>query len=281
MTQKGQTQRDWKPIFAKAKAFVLAHPEGVTLRQCFYHLVASGDLRNTPKDYDYLGERTIPGRMDGSFPEFIEHGRQVIENEVWASPHDALADLAGFYRRDRTEGQPYNLILGVEKLGITQQLSVWFGDLGIPIVPMSGSASYTLMSKLEQRAQADPRETILIYMGDLDATGWNIGLNDLPKRLPSITVERIGLTETQVAQYGLTVYDGKPKDPNAARFMAAHPGMALVGGIPGQVELDALDPNDLRDLYQKAIDQYWDASAGKHALAQEALDIAALRGAKL
>jgi hypothetical protein len=37
-----------------------------------------------------------------------------------------------------------------------------------------------------------------------------------------------------------------------------------------QVELDALDPDDLRALYQAAIDRYWDTSAYEQVLDDEA-----------
>ena len=43
-----------------------------------------------------------------------------------------------------------------------------------------------------------------------------------------------------------------------------------------QVELDALPPELLRELYQEAIDDYWDESAFDVALRREREDAAAL-----
>jgi hypothetical protein len=46
-----------------------------------------------------------------------------------------------------------------------------------------------------------------------------------------------------------------------------------------QVELDALDPDTLRALFQNAIDQFWDTSAYARMLAQEEADLRRLREA--
>lgn len=45
-----------------------------------------------------------------------------------------------------------------------------------------------------------------------------------------------------------------------------------------QVELDALPPDVLRQLYQDAIDRYWDMSAYEAALRREKAERHTLRG---
>jgi hypothetical protein len=42
------------------------------------------------------------------------------------------------------------------------------------------------------------------------------------------------------------------------------------------VELDALDPDDLQQLYQAAIDQYWDDDAHSEVLDREDEDVSTL-----
>lgn len=44
-----------------------------------------------------------------------------------------------------------------------------------------------------------------------------------------------------------------------------------------QVELDAVDPGELRGLYQRVIDRYWDVAAFRAALASEKQHRAVLR----
>ena len=53
------------------------------------------------------------------------------------------------YRRDRTAGQAWTVVLGVEKAGISEQLDAWFTDpLGIPHVALGGYASQTLVDEV-------------------------------------------------------------------------------------------------------------------------------------
>lgn len=58
-------------------------------------------------------------------------------------------------------------------------------------------------------------------------------------------------------------------ESGASRFIARH-------GELVQVELDALPPEALRDLYQSALDRYWDTSAFEHTLAREQAERAEL-----
>ena len=70
--------------------------------------------------------------------------------------------------------------------------------------------------------------------------------------------------------YRLPPNPGKATDSRAAGLIARH-------GELVQVELDALDPADLRALYQEAIGRYWDTSAFNATLAREQQDIQRLR----
>jgi hypothetical protein len=57
----------------------------------------------------------------------------------------------------------------------------------------------------------------------------------------------------QIDSYGLTVNEGKENDSRAAAFIAIY-------GRLFQVEVEALDPDDLRTLIQTEIDANWDKS---------------------
>jgi hypothetical protein len=72
-----------------------------------------------------------------------------------------------------------------------------------------------------------------------------------------------------VQQYGLPPQPGKAADSRAGAFVARH-------GQVVQVELEALDPTDLRALYQAAIDRYLDTSIYDGMVAAEEDDQAEL-----
>ena len=68
--------------------------------------------------------------------------------------------------------------------------------------------------------------------------------------------------------------------------MARRPTRAASGFIARygelvQVELDALDPDDLQELYQEALDEFWDTSAYDHAVEQEQRERKVLRSIRM
>ncbi len=266
----------WPDILDHARAILKTYDTPVTLRQLFYRLVADGTLPHTINDYKGLSEQTAGPRRSGTFPHFTEAGRPIHRTQTWDSPADAIDWLITRYRRDRTEGQPVHLYLMVEKAGLVAQLQSWFGSpLGIPVIATSGYASVTLQAKLKNDAvmSAHGRATVAIYAGDWDATGEDID-RDLAANLPGMTIERIALSEAQVAAYNLPENPGKASDGRSQTFIKKYGRLA-------QVELDALDPNDLRALFRTAIDQYWDDDAYDDALDQEDADRAKLEGVGL
>jgi hypothetical protein len=125
------------------------------------------------------------------------------------------------------------------------------------------------------------RPAVLAYAGDHDASGDDI-FRDFVERTdpeavvsddyitvrPGITwaaVHRIALTREQVWPDGLDgdpAYpintgkedeDGDPTDPRAPEFMRRNDYDENY-----QVEMDAISPPDLRQLYKNVVDRYWD-----------------------
>lgn len=84
-------------------------------------------------------------------------------------------------------------------------------------------------------------------------------------------VIRVALNVDQVAAYGLPENPGKESDSRAAGFVARHATLV-------QVELDALDPVDLRALYEDALEPFWDRSTFDAVVAAEETGRVALQG---
>lgn len=114
--------------------------------------------------------------------------------------------------------------------------------------------------------------TPLLYAGDFDPSGEDIDRDFTERTDCWDQVIRVALTADQVTSYGLPPMPGKASDSRAAGFIERH-------GELVQVELDALDPDDLRALFQAALGQFWDTSAYEAVLAAEAGDIRRLREA--
>jgi hypothetical protein len=256
------TRLDWAAITTHAADVVNSYDTSVTLRQLFYRLVSDGTLPNTTGAYKGLSDRTSRAREAGWFPDLIDRGRRIYRYPTFPSPQAAREWLGDFYRRDRTEGQSWSVYLGVEKAGMVVQLQSWFGDLGIPILALGGYASHTYKQDVADDVDVSGRPAVLLYAGDHDPSGEDIDRDFVDKSGCWERVIRVALTAEQVEEYDLPPQVGKSTDSRASSFVARH-------GRLVQVELDALDPDDLRALYQDVLDDYWDPSAYQVSLARE------------
>jgi hypothetical protein len=266
----------WAGVLPEARAIVESYTTGVTLRQLFYRLVVAQVLPNLQTYYRRLSEYTAKARRQGTFPDLLDKTSRIERSLSFKSPAEAIGWLRDVYRRDRTEGQPWSIYLGVEKDGMSEQLRDWFGrPMGLPILALGGYASQTLVDKVKADIRRQKRPAVLLYGGDHDPTGPDI-LRDLKERVGLFEkVEHVALTPDQVDAYGLVsnpdpeVMKKLEDDPRARRFQEKYGDLV-------QYELDALPPDDLRDLYRNAIDGYWDEAALAAILAREKRDIAEL-----
>jgi hypothetical protein len=267
-------RRSWPEIIEEAARIVRSYDTGVTLRQLFYRLVSSGLIPNNRSSYTQLSSTTAKARRARSFPALIDRGRVIHRYQTFGSPAEAIRDTRSCYRRDRTEGQEVSIYLGVEKNGIVEQLQSWFGGLGVPILALGGYSSQTYADDVRDDIAAEVRPAVLIYAGDFDPSGEDID-RDFLKRVQGFDeVRRIALNIEQIEQYDLPEMDGKQTDSRASGFVAKH-------GRLVQVELDALDPEVLRGLYQGAIDELWDSDAYDAILKIEAQERASIGEAAL
>lgn len=260
---------DWATILFEAEEIVYSYSTGVTLRQLFYRLVAAQLLPNTSSAYKGLSAKTAEARRDGDFPDLIDRGREIHRRSSWRSPADALDSLARQYRLDRTEDQDVSVYIGVEKAGLVQQLEAWFGDLGLPILALGGYSSQTFVDDVVADVEDQDREAVLLYGGDFDPSGEDIDRDFVERTGCFDKVVRVALTAEQVDAYALPPAMGKRTDSRAGAFVARH-------GALVQVELDALPPDVLEQLYRDAIAEFWDTSAYEAVRQREAAHLAHL-----
>ena len=271
----------WDRIIDAARDIADSYDTPVTLRQLFYRLIAALLFTNTDGNYTYLSKLTAEGRRDGTFPELIDTTREIVEPLFFADAADAIRYVARFYRGDRLADQPFSVYLGVEKRGHIAQLDEWFGEpYNIPILPLGGMTSQSFINVVKADAalrgtrNAD-RKAVLLYAGDFDASGVAIDRVFTDRTAGSFAeFRRIALNPRQVTDFGLVRQMGKPGDNNTDAFVEQFGDAALfdpqgrrgtrINGVwrwlPVQVELDALDPNDLRQMFTDAITEFVDLS---------------------
>ena len=246
----------------------------MTLRKLFYKLFSAGLLPNTLGYYKTLSDRTAKARREGTFPRLLDRTRAIIRPIEFSSADDALTWLTKIYKHDRDAGQAYSLYLGVEKAGIEALLQHWFGHTGIPILPLGGYPSQTFCDDVHDDIEEQGRPSVLIYAGDYDPSGKDIS-RDFIKRVGNFDkVIRIALDYGQVRKFGLTEAPHKEHDSRNAAFLASE-------GHLMQVELDALEDDDLEKLYADAIAKYWNQEIANRVLKAEARQLRRLKRIKI
>jgi hypothetical protein len=144
---------------------------------------------------------------------------------------------------------------------IHRQLESWFGDLGAPILALSGYSSQSYVNEVLVDVPSD-RPAVLLYAGDFDPSGEDIDRDFVTRTDCWDKVIRVALSAEQVTQYQLPPNPGKVTDSRAAGFVARR-------GELVQVEIDALPPETLRALFADEIAEYWDESAYAAVLERE------------
>jgi hypothetical protein len=116
---------------------------------------------------------------------------------------------------------------------------------GVPFMIVHVFGSATSVHDAADYSAQDSREQVILYCGDHDPSG-------MEKYGGRVTVRRIALVSEDLPN--LPSFDGmKKKDPRRHWYQTHYGKIAW--------ELDALDPNSLRDRVEAAIQEYIDPEA--------------------
>ena len=265
---------DWAMVIPEAADIADSYSTAVTLRQVFYRLVAAHLIPNTENAYNRLSRLSAEARRQGTFPGLADHTRAIAQPASWSSPQEILEVAARDYRRDRTEGQDYQVWVVLEKATLSSQVEAWLDPLGVPVVALRGYGSQTIIDDITLSSEKDGRLGVLLYVGDLDPTGEDI-TRDLLDRGPEWEeVDRLAVNPDQVTELDLIPAPGKTTDPRAAGFVERH-GQLI------QVEVEAIPPDVLQALVEDAVIEFIDDNVLSAVLEQEATERARLQAIRL
>ena len=269
---KPRVNRDWRPIIEKARELVLSAVFGVTLRALHYWLFGIKELgyENKKENYLYLKDRTADLRNRGEFPDLIDDTRELYQLPMWDSVEDFLCiDQLAF---ERTEGQEFCIVLGVEKRGHMPYLKEWFGPLGVPIFTTGGSCTIGQRKKVRDHIANDSRPKVLLMATDFDPKGLHIYENFVERSgVEWAATRRFALTDEQVERFGLPTDPAPDGEADSIKNRFAE----LYGELR-QVELDSFYAKSqdeglkqLRSLWTEALHEFWDQDAYEKVLRRE------------
>lgn len=192
----------------------------------------------------------LKAREQGIIPwEWIVDDTRSLERvATWDNPEHYARCVARSYRRDFWDQQPHRVQVWSEKGTVRGLLAPVLDQYAVGFNPVHGFNSGTNTHGTAE--DDDGRPLIILYVGDFDPSGMFMSEVDLPKRFAKyggdhIELTRIALTVEQLEGLPSFPAADKCKDPRYNWFVANHGHRCW--------ELDAMDPNDLRDCVEQAI----------------------------
>jgi hypothetical protein len=247
---RGMAQRSLDLIEEMYVAAEAAQP--ITGRGIGYKLFTRGLIPSMARSEMQRVYRLLrEARERGIIPwEWIVDETRAIERaSTWSDPAEYARCVARSYRRDFWDQQPYRVQVWSEKGTVRGVLSPVLDRYAVGFMPVHGFSSATAVHDIAE--DDDGRELIVLYVGDYDPSGMFMSEDDLPARFAKydgdhITLTRIALTTEQLNGLPSFPAADKRKDPRYQWFVTNHGHHCW--------ELDAMDPNDLRDCVEAEIE---------------------------
>lgn len=211
----------------------------MTVRQVYYQLV--------PLGYKYRQVAYIlgVGRKLGliNLDNIVDRSRPAYGLNVWSTPSDILNAAADNYKLDYWENEPRRVEVWSEKDALSQIMNKVAGYYRVPVRVTRGYPSTSNKIAWSQDG------LIVLYFGDFDPSGLSIDLELAENQfLTGVQFKRISLTQPQVEHHDLPFVKVKMDDPRAKEYVKLY-------GKKGY-ELDALNPNALRELIKTSIEAH-------------------------
>jgi hypothetical protein len=209
-------------------------------------LIPSMDRKDMQRVYRILREAREHGVIPWEW--IVDETRGLERVSTWNDPKEYAECVARSYRRDFWGQQPKRVEVWSEKGTVRGVLKPVLNQYAVGFNPVHGFNSATEVHRSAQ--DNDGRKLIVLYVGDIDPSGAYMSEVDLPRRLEGyggnhITIKRIALTRKHVRALPSFPATDKRKDTRYKWFVSNHGKRCW--------ELDAMDPNDLRDCVEQEI----------------------------
>ena len=245
----------------------------MTLRQLHYQLVKGNIIENTVREYKKLGELLIDARYNGlvDWDAIEDRLRVPTMHSAWDNIDDLVKSAIYSYRLPRWRGQRHYLELFSEKDALSSVLAPIADKWHIHFCVNRGYSSATAMYDLSKRIAGQlelGRMVKILYLGDHDPSGLDM-IRDIHTRITEflkprdtlsaikglfqkLEVVHIALTMPQIKKYNPPPNPARITDPRAKAYIAQFGNVSW--------EVDALKPEVMMAIVDKAIEQYVDTN---------------------
>jgi hypothetical protein len=224
----------------------------MTVRQAFYQATVRDLVEKAESGYAKVQTDLTLMRRSGDLPYdwLADNTRWQRKPRTFSSVEEALKETAKFYRKSLWNDAGTYVEIWLEKDALAGVLLPVTAMYDVPLMVARGYASLSFLHSAAEFINTLVVPTFIYHLGDFDPSGVNAGekieetLHELAPDA-EIFFERIAVTEEQIAEFDLPTRPTKASDTRAKAF-----------GSSTSVELDAIDPNQLRDLVRKTIEQH-------------------------
>jgi hypothetical protein len=261
---------DTKRLLIEARR-VLEEIQPATVRGVCYKLFSAGLLPSMEKgSTDKMSNLLAREREDGTIPWewIVDDGRQARQAAVWNTKFSFAKATVSDFRLDPWSQQAVRVEVWSEKGTVAGVLAPVLTDLAVTFRVNKGFTSATAVNEIANETHADPRPLRVLYVGDYDPSGLYMSEVDLLARLSKYgarsdwMLKRVALAEADLVGLADMSFGAKPKDPRYRWYVNTT-------GRTKAWELDAMDPNVLRERVRSEITGFIDTASWERIEAGE------------
>jgi hypothetical protein len=236
----------------------------MTVRQVFYQATVRGLVEKAESGYAKVQTDLTIMRRAGDLPYdwLADNTRWQRKPRTFNGVEEALRETARFYRKSLWTNADCYIEIWLEKDALSGVIYPVTEMFDVPLMVARGYASLSFLYSAAEYINELTVPTYIYHLGDFDPSGVNAGekIEETLRELApdaEIYFERIAVRPQQIEYWNLPTRPTKASDTRAKGF----------GDI--SVELDAIEPNQLRALVQDAIEKHLPAHEYKILKAAE------------
>lgn len=231
---------------------IVGEQRPMTVRQVYYQATVRGLVEKTKEGYSKVQLALSKMRTDEILPWdwIIDLTRRVRCPFTYSDPAEAIEDMARWYRKSLWDGSSVYVQVWLEKDALAGVVDSVTDPLDVSLFSARGYSSITFLKEAAQGLQRQERPCYVYHLGDSDPSGVNAAETierELREYAPGVTIhfERLAVTDQQIEDWNLPSRPTKETDSRSKKWKE--------DGRGDSVELDAIPPNELRNLVRAAI----------------------------
>jgi hypothetical protein len=236
----------WDALYA-----IVERQKPMTVRQVYYRATVQGVVEKTEDGYNKVQSDLANMRRAGRLPYgwLADSTRWQRKPNTFGGIREALEETAKFYRKALWRDASSYLEIWLEKDALAGVIEPVTSQYDVPLMVARGYASLSFLHSAAEQINELTVPAYIYHLGDYDPSGVNAGEKieqTLRELAPDaqISFRRIAVTRRQISAWSLPTRPTKTTDTRSKGF----------GEI--SVELDAIEPDQLRDLVRRCIEQH-------------------------